>query len=268
MSGAEVVFFWCTVFVYLLSSCAYIAGTVFRKPRLVAVGTVALAVGLLLHTATALVRWKATGHAPVMRDYENSLAGAWVIVALFLALQCFLRRLGPAGVGVAPFSLLMLGYGYLAAPGPELEPLTPPFQSAWLWVHVIFAWLAYAPFTVAFALAVAYLVKERRGEKDLARLDELGYRLIALGFLSCTVMIAAGSIWANRLWGSYWNWDPIETWSLVSWLVYGLYLHMRRFFGWRGRRAAVFAIAGLLSVIIAFWGVNYMSRSLHIFGLI
>ncbi len=266
MTSAEAVLFWCAVFLYVVSSCLYLFGVIFRKPRLLDPATRVAWVALLCHTVAIVVRWKATGHAPVMRDYENALAGSWVIVVLFLALRHYFPRLSVAGTCIAPFVVLMLGYGTLS--GPELESLTPPFQSPWLWVHVIFAWVAYGSFTVAFAVAVVYLVKEKRREDGLLRLDDLGYRLVACGFVACTIMIAAGSIWANRLWGSYWNWDPIETWSLVSWLIYGFYLHLRLLFGWRGKRAAVMAIVGLVSVIIAFWGVNFISRSFHIFNLL
>lgn len=96
-------------------------------------------------------------------------------------------------------------------------------------------------------------------------LDRITYRTICVCFPLLTLTIATGAYWANQAWGSYWSWDPKETWAAITWLVYALYLHMRITIGWRGRRAAYFAIAGFAIVIFTFFGVSYLLRGMHAF---
>ena len=98
------------------------------------------------------------------------------------------------------------------------------------------------------------------------KLDRLTYRTICLAFPLLTLTIATGAYWANQTWGSYWSWDPKETWAAITWLVYALYLHMRITVGWRGRRAAYFAIAGFAVVIFTFFGVTYLLSGMHAFS--
>jgi len=97
-------------------------------------------------------------------------------------------------------------------------------------------------------------------------LDRITYKTICLAFPLLTLMIAAGAYWANQTWGSYWSWDPKETWAAITWLVYALYLHMRITRGWRGRRAAYFAIAGFAVVMFTFFGVTYLLPGLHAYA--
>jgi cytochrome c-type biogenesis protein CcsB len=97
-------------------------------------------------------------------------------------------------------------------------------------------------------------------------LDRITYKTIGIGFPLLTLMIAAGAYWANRTWGSYWSWDPKETWAAITWLVYAGYLHMRVTRGWRGRRAAYFAILGFAVVMFTFFGVTYLLPGLHAYA--
>jgi len=163
----------------------------------------------------------------------------------------------------------VLGRGMMG--GAALMPLAPPFQSNWLWVHVGFAWLAFGAFTMASAVGVVYLLKDREGLNQRAKdfyekfppleiLNDLGLRLIAFGFVADTVMITTGAIWAGKLWGRYWSWDPVETWSLITWLIYGTNLHLRLTYGWKGRKAAWLAIISIAGVIILFFGLGFISK--------
>jgi cytochrome c-type biogenesis protein CcsB len=97
-------------------------------------------------------------------------------------------------------------------------------------------------------------------------LDRITYKTICVAFPLLTLMIAAGAYWANRTWGSYWSWDPKETWAAITWLVYAGYLHMRVTRGWRGRRAAYFAILGFAVVMFTFFGVTYLLPGLHAYA--
>jgi cytochrome c-type biogenesis protein CcsB len=162
--------------------------------------------------------------------------------------------------------------------------LNPALQSFWLPVHVILLFLGDGAFALAAAAAVMYLIQERQLKRkrlsgwfhrlpNLDLLDELNYRCLTIGFPLLTVGIITGSLWAQQAWGTYWSWDPKETWSLITWLLYAALLHGRLTVGWRGRRAAVWALVGFASVLFTFLGVNYVLprllpdlESLHIYA--
>jgi cytochrome c-type biogenesis protein CcsB len=258
----EALLVWATVVAFCAAFVLELLGVLNRRERLqrVAFGATLAAVALL--TAGIAVRWLVVGHGPVQRTFENSLAASWFLVVVFLGVARGVPRLRALLVGVLPVVVLMLGNGVMSQ--PEHEPLLPPYQSGWLWVPVSFAWLAYGSFLVAAALGAAYLRKARApaaaGPERLPPapvLDELALKAVIFGFVSHTVMMGAGAIWAHGLWGRYWSWDPVETWSLISWVVYGLYLHLRVTFGWRGRRAAWLAIGAAAAVVVTFGGMGF-----------
>lgn len=97
-------------------------------------------------------------------------------------------------------------------------------------------------------------------------LDNISYRIIGLGFPLLTIGIIAGAVWANEAWGSYWSWDPKETWALITWLVFAAYLHARITKGWQGRRPAILAATGFLVVWVCYLGVNLLGKGLHSYG--
>jgi len=175
-----------------------------------------------------------------------------------------------------PFVLLIvLGLMALASsplmPG-EISPLVPALQSYWLWLHVSVTLIGEAFFAVAFVTAILYLISERKartsGDSGAARAadlyDRVTYRAVAAGFPLFTLgALVFGMIWAERAWGRYWSWDPKETWSFITWMVYALYLHTRIVMGWKGRRSAVVAILGFLAALFTYFGVNYLLSGLH-----
>lgn len=227
---------------------------------------------LLPHTAALIMRWIQTGHGPYMHEFEVYSTQVWVVVVLFLILQWRMRWLRFTGVLVLPSCFLLIGMAVMAS--PEIQPLPPDFGTFWLEIHITFAKLAYFSYLIGTALAVFYLVKEKRIEKgkdlgflarvpDLPVLNEKSYRFIAFGFVMMAIMIIAGAIWADKAWGSYWSWDPVETWSLISWLLYGLYLHLVRTYGWRGKRPAWLAIAAVFVMVFALLGLGAIYQSLH-----
>jgi cytochrome c-type biogenesis protein CcsB len=262
VSTAEGVVLWIAIGAYALAFAALVAHAFFRRDGLRRAGDVATAVAVASHAVTLAVHWVATGHAPVQGTYENSLAGAFFLPVLFFAA---VRRF-PAARRAAPLvlaaTLLLVGNGVQG--GAEHRALEPPFRSNWLVVHVTFAWLAFGSYLVASALAGHFLWITRRAapvpEPDRrGAVDELAARLIGFGFVADSVMIASGAIWAHGLWGRYWAWDPIETWSLVSWLVYGVNLHLRFTLGWSGRRAAWVAVLSVATIVVTFFGIGVVS---------
>lgn len=268
MTTTEAIFFWIAIWLYGASFIAFLFGVVFKKDRGVRLGWYLAVSGFVPQTISMAVRWAITGHPPVMRVYENSMLSSWFIVALFMALRKWHRKAEIIGIAIMPIVLLMMGNGVMSR--PYLEPMSPPFQSNWLWLHVFFAWVAYGSFCVAAGFGVTYLLRERTDAKNRAidfydrlpgldALNDLMLRVIMFGFIALTVEVGAGAIWAYGLWGRYWGWDPIETWSLITWLVYGTYIHLGVTLGWRGRRMAWLAIFALIFVFITFGGIGYMS---------
>ena len=269
--STEIVLIWTAVMLYAGSTVLFAAGTVFVGKRLLTIGLVVGSAGLALHTAAFAVRWVRVGHAPFLGFYEVVSGYAFATVATAVFLGWWRPSLRPLGTILMPLSLLALGAAMLADKTDELTGGT--LASWWLTVHVLFAKLSYSAFIVAFALSVVFLLRSRKGglkpgsilEKlpDQDVVDDLAFRAAAVGMVFLSVMIAAGAIWANEAWGRYWAWDPIETWSLVTWLVYALYLHLRLTLGWAGRRSAWVLVAALPVVAFSFVVVPVVYNSIH-----
>lgn len=269
MSTTEGVLLWSAIALYVVALILSLLGLLLRARWGVRPSWAAVGLALLLHLAAGIARWIITGHPPVMYAYENSLTGAAFIGAIYLLLAWRVAPTRKALPVILAAVLLLLGNGLTAE--QDLLPLQPPFRSAWLAVHVTFAWVAFGSFLVASVMAGMYLVGARRRSRGaepaadeaaprrLGMLDDVGGRLIALGFAGHTVMISSGAIWAHGLWGRYWAWDPVETWSLVTWLIYGVNLHLRFTLGWRGPRAAWLALLSVLAVLVTFFGIGVIS---------
>jgi cytochrome c-type biogenesis protein CcsB len=276
VSPVEYATFWITVFVYMLGAALALTGLVFNRPRLLSAAAIACGGGLLVHGIAIGARIAHTGHIPVASRYENILTGA-AVVMLFNLFAIFRRRnLGPLLVFAAPFTLLMLGYALLNQ--PRFTTMSPVLDNLWMFVHVFFAWLAYGSYSVAAAVGVVYLLRGRKRFREapsgqiplllqrlpaLTVLDELMYRFVIFGFIAHVVMISSGAIWARDLWGHYWSWDPVETWSLLSGLLYGLWIHLRLALRWHGARMAWLAVVTLVTVLFAFWGTNLFGGTSH-----
>ena len=262
----EELFLWVAIALYAVAFAGFLFSMVFRRERLQQIAFFLAASGLGCHTVAGGIRWYVTGHMPVMHTYENSLIGIWFVVFIYMGLRFYFPPARSFGVVVTPFALLILGNGLLV--GAELQPLEPAFRSNWLFVHVLFAWLAFGSYLLAFADGGMYLLKQRAQTGVLSRfpelklLEELSLRLILFGFFAHAIVIGSGAIWAHGLWGKYWSWDPVETWSLISWLVYGLNLHLRITLGWSGKRAAWLSVVSLFGIVFLFFGFGHGS-SVH-----
>ncbi|MEN8222973.1 MAG: cytochrome c biogenesis protein CcsA [Acidobacteriota bacterium] len=268
MKNIEILFLWGTIFLYALTFVCHLVGFTWRKSSLEKISKWLLKAGFLLNTMTGLVHWIVSKHPPVTDTYELNLTGVWITILIFLLFEMLGKVEYSISLVVVPLSFLALGYGYLS--GVYIKPMGPAFQSPWLIVHVVFAWLAFGSYAISTGAAFFLLLKERKktSEKpgrlpDAEDLDLIGYRFIVLGFINHAVMIISGAIWAKKLWGHYWNWDPLETWSLIAFLVYAFYLHARSFLNWRMKKSAWMAIAGIIILIISFWGVGLFGPTIH-----
>jgi cytochrome c-type biogenesis protein CcsB len=267
-------------FGYFLSFLLYFLMMVMGREPLGRLASIATWVCLAGHTFAIVLRWVESyqlgiGHAPLSNLYESLIFFAWAIVAMYLIVE---RRTKNRTIGtfVTPLAFLAMAYASLSPNiNDRIEPLVPALKSNWLIAHVITCFVGYAAFGVAFGLSLMYLLKklEPQGRKSrflslipgVSALDELTYQMIVTGFLMLTIGIITGAVWANTAWGRYWGWDPKETWSLITWIVYAALLHSRMMRGWRGRRLAVFSILGFFCVLFTYFGVNYLP-GLHSYG--
>lgn len=234
-----------------------------RRPLALA-ATLLLSAGALALTAYLGWRWTLAGRAPFSNMFESLVLFAWTIAVVYLALRIG-RRLPALGPATALLAALALAYA--SAFESDIQPLMPALRSNWLAVHVFTCLLGYGGFTVSFLASAGYLIAARTGSRTSADIREaleiVMARTISFGFLFLSVGIITGAVWANTAWGTYWSWDPKETWSLITWLIYAIYLHCRFVRGWRGKRAAWISIIGFICVLITYIGVNFLMKGLH-----
>jgi cytochrome c-type biogenesis protein CcsB len=266
-------------FLYLFCFVFYFIYLFFRSRWWGKAATLLTAVSFGLHTAAILFRWWESyqvgfGHVPLANLFESLVFFSWCITLLYLLWE---RKIQSKVVGAfaLPFAFLTLAYASLAGVPQGIDPLIPALQSNWLHAHVLTCFLSYASFAISCGVSIMYLWKRSDREKggeatgfitlfpSLDSLDTLVYKTIALGFPLLTIGIVTGAAWANFAWGSYWSWDPKETWSLITWFVYALFLHARLAREWRGKRTAILSIIGFAAVIFTYFGVNYLLAGLH-----
>src|SRR5210317_122670 len=252
-------------------------------------------------------RWIVAGYFPLSNLYESLLFLTWTLLTIYLYLESKTNsRL--IGSILIPITLLINGFANLTLSPEmqKSSPLVPALQSNWLMMHVSMMLLSYATLIMGSLLSILFLVISRYKEIDLKQVDnsslplynvmldyyeakvisssteisELGklkllqsldnwsYRIIGLGFPFLTIGIISGGVWANEAWGSYWSWDPKETWALITWLVFATYLHARITKGWEGNRTAILGGLGFFVIWICYLGVNFLGKGLHSYGWI
>jgi cytochrome c-type biogenesis protein CcsB len=253
----------------------YFAFFAYRTEALRWVAIALVAPGAAIHLAAIILRGFADGHYPLANMYEYSSMLALVAVTAFL-LMTIRWPVASLGGGVALFvivALMGIGYGLYQSP----EPLVPALQSYWLKIHVTSMMASSGILVSSFVFAALYLVKARsasvkswlNGSSIAARLpsletlDRLTFRAILFGFPIWTFGTMAGAIWGEHAWGRWWGWDPKETWAAITWIVYAIYLHSHSLRAWRGRRTALIATAGFISIMITLYAVNLWIVGLH-----
>ena len=248
-------------------------------------------------TAQLVLRWWESGHFPISNLYESLCFLAWgCTLTQLLVERSWPSPLVPAAA--TPMALGCVAFASFALPDrlQEASPLVPALRSSWLVMHVSVIMISYAALLVGSLLSLAVLFTDRGNSMELRsssigsggyrqaplatpqlqlssvampaveQLDSLSYRTITVGFLLLSVGLVSGAVWANEAWGSWWSWDPKETWALICWLVYAAYLHTRLIRGWQGRKPALVAAAGLVVIVVCYIGVNLLGIGLHSYG--
>ena len=264
-------FFQAALIIYLLGTVVSLAYLISLRRPLSRLGTIILGGGFAVHTLALILRYVEAGYTPVTNLHESLSFFSWAIVGVYFILF-WKYRVDSLAAFVSPMAAVLI---ILASFFPkDILPVAPVLDSFWLPLHVTLAFIGDAMFALAFAAGVMYLIQERQIKSKkigafyhrlpaLKVLDDLSYRCLTFGFPLLTLGIITGSVWAESAWGSYWSWDPKETWSLITWFLYAALLHGRLTVGWRGRRAAIFAIVGFAALVFTFLGVNLLLSGLH-----
>ncbi|MCP9910505.1 c-type cytochrome biogenesis protein CcsB [Cyanobium sp. BA20m-p-22] len=257
-------------------------------------------------TAQLVLRWWDSGHFPISNLYESLCFLAWACTLTQLLVERnWPSPLVPAAATPMALGCVAFASFALPDRLQEASPLVPALRSSWLVMHVSVIMVSYAALLVGSLLSLAVLFTDRGNSLELRsssigsggyrkatlvtaadgsgvvvaplqlssvsmpvveQLDSLSYRTITVGFLLLSVGLVSGAVWANEAWGSWWSWDPKETWALICWLVYAAYLHTRLIRGWQGRKPALVAAAGLVVIAVCYIGVNLLGIGLHSYG--
>lgn len=265
------IFFFITLALYSCATLAYLVYLIRTTQTLATWANRLVLVGFTAHLLSTIHRFSSAGHIPITNMHESLSFFSLAIVGAFIFFERK-YRVTILGSFVIPLALMLIIAS--SAYPTAIRELNPALRSNWLWFHTTMAFIAYAVFTIAFGAAVIYLIQQHFLKKkrlgalfqklpSLNTLDDINYRCLTVGFPLLTVAIISGAIWAEKAWGTYWSWDPKETWSLVTWFVYAALLHGRLTTGWRGRKAALLSIIGFAILLFTFLGVNYLQPGLH-----
>jgi len=274
-------FFNITTIAYFAAMVLFIVYIVSRAQAVALTATGVVWAGFAANTLAIGLRWReayALGfqQAPLSNLYESVVFFAWSIALCYLLMDLKYKQRA-VGAFVLPFAFIFMIWAQLGL-NAEIQPLVPALQSNWLTYHVITCFLGYAAFAVACGASIMYLLvvgrEERKGNNQglmgifpsAKVLDDINYKAIMFGFPMLSLGIITGAAWANYAWGTYWSWDPKETWSLIIWFIYAAFLHARFTRGWVGRKAAWLSILGFAATIFCYLGVNLLLSGLHSYG--
>ena len=261
------IFFWLTVALYTGSAVFYFLEFFQKQERFLKPGYLFAAAGFVFHTVCLSLYWMRPGFLS-FSTFEVINDAAWSGICVFLLISANAKWLKSAGFLVTLFTMLTMVWA--AVSKKDISPTPPSFDTPWFFVHVIASAFAYGFMLLAASNGLLYILKTKyAGDAfydrlpDLKKLDDSNYLLIGVGFVMLTLMIISGAFWTQSVYGNYWNWDPLEVQSLISWLMYAIWLHLRLTLGWRGIKLAWYALLALPVMVIAIWGIPFVPQAFH-----
>ena len=265
--SAELAWLWAALLAYIAAGTAAIAAVAMkRRPERTVLAL--MIAGLALHAMSLALRWTRIGHGPFVTLFEILSSNVWSLTLVFAVAYWCVRALRPAAAVVMPVLFVLMGWLLAASPGEGHLP--PTYRTLWLYVHVVFGKIFLGSVLVAVGIAGLVLLRSAgvaaarlAALPEDARLDELAFRFMALGFVFESLMLVAGAIWAQDAWGRYWAWDPLETWSFLTWLALAFFLHLRATVRLAPRAAACAVIAVFVLAFLTFFGVPFVSTAPH-----
>jgi cytochrome c-type biogenesis protein CcsB len=264
----EISFHWAAVVFYIGGVIAFAYALIFAHPQKVTPAKWLTALGLVPHTIALGLRYIHVGHGPYMMKYEVLSSNAWIAIGMLLVFLWRKPNWSSLALVALPAAILMMGLGLFT--NPEARDLPPTLRSLWLVFHILFNKLAVGAFILSLASALVLLRKlSGASGRWLDRLpgaevvDAYTMRFVGFGFVFWTTTIGMGAIWANQSWGRYWGWDPIESWSLVTWLAYAILLHARLFFKLKPRPTAWAVIVCFILSVLTVLVFPFVFPSMH-----
>lgn len=258
------VLFFAAMLLYFAAMLLQMICVTMKKERGLKPAIALFALGLALHTGYTVWRGVSAGRLPLANQFEFANGFAWACAVMGLVMHARMRQ---SWVMTASMPAAFLVISYAAFQPMEIKDLMPALRSTWFGLHIGSAIFSYASFAIAGGLGVWYLLQCAKGadEKSAAmrQADYMSYRMVCLGFLLLTVVILSGAIWAEQAWSRWWSWDPKETWALITWIIYAVYLHQRLRLNWQGKRMAILSLTALVCVLFTFAGVNILLPGLH-----
>lgn len=263
----EMLLLWVAVSVYVLAGVIAIFALVLgKRPERTILGL--LSAGLALHGGSILLRWERLDHGPYLTMFEILSSNVWSLLFIFALAYWRYRPIRPTAAIVLPLLFIMMGWLLLASPGEGHLP--PTYDTTWLVIHILFGKVFLGAVLVAVGMAGVILLRHLNiATAKLARLpadrrlEELAYRFMALGLIFDTLMLIAGAIWAQDAWGRYWAWDPLETWSFITWLTLGFALHLRVTYRPNPLRGSLLVMAVFALAFLSFFGVPFITEVPH-----
>ncbi len=264
---AELRVLWAAVVAYVLAGSLAIFGVLLRKrPERTVLAL--MVIGLLLHTLAIAARWDRLGHGPFVTMFEILSSNVWSLMLAFAIAYWRLPAIRPVAALVMPILFTMMGWLMTVSPGEGHLP--PTYHTVWLFIHIGFGKVFLGAVLVAVGLSGVILLRQTNfGSNSFHRLpnddrlSELAYRCMAIGFVFETLMLIAGAIWAQDAWGRYWDWDPLETWAFITWLIVGVSLHARMTFRLTPRLGSWLVMAVFVSAFLTFFGIPFVSETPH-----
>ena len=259
------ILFFAPLVLYFVAVVLGFFGILFHKDKVSQAAWWLFLAGTGVLTAYLIARGVVAGRVPLSNQFEFATGFAWGIAVMLIVLQ---SRSRAEWIRVAAMPMVFLVLSYAALQPQEITELMPALKSAWFTLHIGSAVFSYASFVLAGCGGLRYLILSRKEHTNsqLMQIDYLCYRLVALGFLLLTVVILSGAIWAEQAWSAFWTWDPKETWALITWILYAIYLHLRMRKKLSGKVMAWMVVIAVPVVLFTFVGVNTLLPGLHSYG--
>jgi len=273
MSSIEATFFWLATAMLALTFFGGLLALVFKKTAAFRLSLSTAWIAFAALTILGIIRWSNSGHPPFVTMFESMTISVWFALLLFHLLRLRMKSIDIMLLPLSLFGFLLLGWA--SSTESTISPLSEALKSTWLFIHASFATAGAATFLMAASFSAIYLLGENRLSRfdflatklpEYSRLPKSIMNLIIFGLILWGVMIVSGSIWAHNAWGRYWAWDPIELWSLISWLLYGLIFHARLAFKLPQRLFCWLTILAVFTIAFALWGVSYIYETIHTYG--
>ena len=263
----ELLLLWSALALYALAGSTAVGATLVAR-RMERAVLALLVIGLAVHAAAIGLRWERLGHGPFITLFEILSSNVWSLLLIFLLACWRVPAVRPAAMVVMPILLLMIAW--LLATSPADGHLPPTYRTIWLYIHVLFGKVFLGSVLVAVGIAGLILLRhwavfaQRLARlPDSARLENLAFRFMMLGFAFETLMLIVGAVWAQDAWGRYWAWDPLETWAFLTWLTLAFFVHARTTFKLQPRHSALLIIGVFVLAFLTFFGVPFVSTAAH-----